>query len=1231
MASPRGIILSAQSQLTKGLKKAVLMIFNHRADGFNHICRGYVLLLDYIYYYSLQSFNKYKMQRLLRCLPFVLLMPLLAFAKTGNHTLEFVENRGQWNGPFLYKSITGGGNVYLEQKGITFQMEAADNSAKIHGVKENHLRAPQTLRFHTYKVNFVNAQTAEVVGSKPQQHYYNYYLGNDKSKWKSGIHPCYTVDYKGIYKGIDLHIASENADMKYDFIVAPGADPQQIALQYEGTDGLRIEAQNLIIKTSVGTLKELKPYAYQYINGERVEVTCKYKLNGNVVSYIFPYGYDNNYALVIDPTVIFSTYTGSTADNWGFTATYDNLGNFYAGGGSSSAGYPTSTGAYSTSYGGGGTCGGEDAFQPDVTITKFNSSGTAIIFSTYLGGNNNDQPHSMVVDGSGNLVVAGRTCSSNFPTTFRAFSSGSEIFVTKFNSTGTALIGSTYMGGSADDGINISADYGVVNSLKHSYGDDARSEVIVDNADNIYVAACTRSADFPLANSSQGSISTGQDAVVFKLNSTVSTLLWSTYLGGNGDDAAYVLSLNKSQTALYVSGGTSSSNFFTTPGTYRTSYGGSIDGFIIKFQNGGAYNRQIGTFVGGSSYDQCYGIQLDNSNNVYVMGQSLNNGVPRVNAAGFTANSSQFILKLDSTLSTTVYATQFGSGTSTATNITPTAFLVDTCENVYVSGWGGTVSGNGSSTTGMPAVLGTPAPALITSTSPTGEDFYFFVLAKNATTQLFGGFFGSPTIGDHVDGGTSRFDKNGVIYQAMCGGCGGSNSVPTTAGVYSNTNRSSNCNVVAFKMELNLGNADANFIATPTKVCVGDPVTITNLSVNATAFEWDFGDGSPTFTGAAPPPKTYAAVGNYTIRLIVRNPVACNLADTHRVTIRVTNDRIDAIFNTTVLDTCFPYRASFANSSVYSPTPAAAVFTWDFGDGTTFTGVNPPNKSYSTAGTYTVRLIMTDSTACNSPDTAIRSIAFRNDSVKAKFLVPDLICYQDSFRVTNRSENVQTYLWSFGDGKTSTQSSPAHKYDTIGTYKVKLIATNMATCNKVDSQSAIITLKPSPTADFTYTPLVPVTNEPHRFTNLSVGAVSYKWSFGDGEGSDQVNPEHTYKRTGEYTVCLVVTNMEGCTDTVCKTILADVKPLADIPNAFSPNGDGNNDILFVRGYGVEKMNLKIYNRWGEIVFENNDINKGWDGTVNGKPQEMEAYGFVLNVTFVDGTTFYKKGNVTLLR
>lgn len=1176
------------------------------------------------------------MKRVLRLYTILCLLPLELLAAPANSSLEFVENKGQWKEPFLYKCLTGSADIYLEKNGFTYLLGASDNFNKVHGLKEGQLKVPQILKFHAYKVMFENALQAEVVGSKAQQHYYNYFIGNDPNRWKSGIHPYYNVDYKHLYNGIDLHLSSDEGRLKYDLIVAAGANPNVIKMNYAGTDGLEVSNGNLLIKTSVGTVQELKPYAYQYVNGERREVNCKYKITGSSVSFIFPWGYDTKEVLVIDPVTVFASYTGSTADNWGFTATYDNAGNFYAGGASSGAGYPTTTGAYDITYNGGGTCGGNNGFPSDITISKFNPAGTALIFSTYLGGaSESDQPHSMIVDQNGNLVLAGRTCSNDYPTTGGAFrtsnSGGSDIVVTSINSAGTALVGSTYIGGSQDDGMNISGSWGVFNtSLKHSYGDDARSEVIVDAANNIYVAGCTQSANFPTASPYQGSNQGAQDAVVCKFNPTLTNLLWGTYIGGTNNDAAYVLAFNKTQTSIYVSGGTASSGFPSTGGTWQPGYGGGIaDGFILKFQNGGGYGLQRGTFLGGSNYDQSYGIQTDAKGAVYAMGQTLANGIGTFNASYSNANSSQFVIKLDSNLSTRVYSTQFGSGNSAAVNITPTAFLVDTCENVYISGWGGGLAGSGGSTTGMPVNLGSPIPALITSTT-TGEDFYFIVLQKDATALLFGGFYGSTTIGDHVDGGTSRFDKNGVIYQALCGGCGGSSSVPTTTGAYKTANGSSNCNLVAFKMELNLGNVNANFSVAPAKVCLGQSVSFSNISVNATSYEWDFGDGSGTFTGVTPPPKIYTSVGTFFVRLIAINFGACNARDTMIVPVIVDDNSIDAVFNADIIDTCAPYSLKITNISKEGKTPAGTVYTWYYGDGSSVTGKNPPNKNYSTAGTYTITLVMADPTACNTPDSFTRTVTFKNDLVKAAF-IPGEACIADSFRVTNQTTNGVSYKWDFGDGNTSTQVEPGHKYNNIGFYTIKLWAYNSATCNKVDSTSLTIEVRPSPTASFTYLPLVPITNEPYSFTNTSQNAALYNWNFGDGTGSQENNPSHFYKRTGEYIVCLIASNKEGCTDTICKPILADVRPLADIPNAFSPNGDGKNDILYVRGAAIQTVNLKIYNRWGQMVFETNDMNIGWDGTYKGKPQEMEAYAYVLHVTFVDETTFYKRGNISLLR
>lgn len=1170
---------------------------------------------------------------LVYCISFF--VPFSVYAHEGDYRLiEFVQNKGQWEGAFAYKATSGNLNIFLENNAFTFLLGDAANGEKIHDPQPGGTAESRILKYHVYKMRMLGANPQpEITGSKARQHYYNYFLGNDKSKWKSNIHPELNVDYKEIYKGIDLHIASESYSIKYDFIVQPGADASVIQLQYEGADEILLKEDKIIIVTSVGEVREAAPYAYQYINGERIDVACKYKLKGNTVTYHFPKGYNHSVPLIIDPTVVFSTYTGSGADNFGYTATYDNSGNFYAGGATEGNGYPTSTGAYQLGYGGGGTCGGESGFQPDVTISKFNATGSTLLYSTYLGGGNNDQPHSMVVDANGNLIIAGRTCSNNFPTTYRAFGGGSEIFVTSLNPTGTGLNGSTYIGGSGDDGINISAVATVTNSsLKYSYGDDSRSEVILDNSGNIYVASCTRSTDFPLVNSTQGSLISTQDAVIFKLNSGISTLLWSTYFGGNGDDAAYVLALNKSQSSIYVAGGTSSSNFYTTPGTYRSSYGGSIDGFITKFQNGGGYPRQIGTYVGGGSYDQCFGIQIDANNNVYTTGQSLNNGVPLVNSPGFSAGSSQFILKLDSNLSSApIYATQFGSGIATRTNITPTAFLVDTCENVYVSGWGGALSGNGSNTTGMPAMLGTPAPALISGSSPTGEDFYFFVMARNATAQLFGGFFGSPTKADHVDGGTSRFDKNGVIYQAICGDCDGGtkHTVPTTAGAYSTTNGSTRCNLVALKIAFNLGSVDAIASALPsTTVCLGEPINFSSAaSSNATNYAWDFGDGN---TSANPNPTyTYTSGGTFLVRLIASNPNACKTSDTAFLTIKVDTNSIKADFTVIQTDSCKPFNAAITNTSKAG---GGATHQWSFGDGKTFTGVNPGTHEYPDTGTYTITLIINDPAACNPYDTISKTISFNTIFVKADFEAPPVICEKTKAVLNNRSSKATSFLWKFGDGKTSTDNNPEHIYDTAGSYIIMLYAYNPGSCNGVDSMSHTITVEGTPFANFKYDPIIPITNAPVNFTNLSQRATNYVWDFGDNTFSQLETPQPKYyKKTGSYRVCLQAQNLVGCSDTICKYVDADVYPLADVPKGFSPNGDGKNDILYVRGSGIETVNLKIYNRWGEMVFETNDMNIGWDGKYKGKEAPMEAYAFVLNVKFVDETTFYKKGNVTLLR
>jgi gliding motility-associated-like protein len=1195
---------------------------------------------------------------------FLLLWVLVLPSGASAEPVEFIRNDGQWAGPFNYKASAGNGTIYLSPDAFTYVMASTKNRDWMDAAHHGWVKDSVQLKFHAYRMSFVGgSKTAMITGSKEQSWYYNYFLGKDQSRWKGGIHPYLALDYNSVYPGIDLHVASEEGMIKYEWLVAAGKDPGTVRMKIEGADGLSIKGGKLNIKTSVGDVQELKPVAYQYGNNGRQEVECRYQLDGNELTYSFPDGWDKSLPLVIDPTVVFCTLTGSTADNWGYTATYDGSGNFYAGGimlSYQGGSFPTSTGAFQVSFGGGVADPNyqtSDAhgvgFASDIAIMKLNSTGTTRVWATYIGGSDNEQPHSLFVDGSNNLVIAGISYSSDYPVTTgcydNSYNGNADIVVTKLNASGSALVGSTFVGGSVADGVNFNGSEYVFGNLKYNYGDNARSEVILDRNANVYITASTRSTNFPVtSNAYQGTKSGAQDAIFMKLNPTLTSLTYSTFLGGSSDDAGYVLALDTAQTNVYVAGGTMSTDFPATTGAWKNSYqGGSADGFIARFGNGGTYPLQKMTFMGTSGYDQVYGVQVDLENSVYAMGQTLGGTFPVTTGVYSNSGSSQFVIKMDSMLSTNVFSTVFGSGSSTKTNISPVAFLVDTCQNIYISGWGGdldftTAPGNApasiGTTTGMPITSSLITAPLKSITD--GFDFYFIVLSKNAANLLYGAFLGrhstAPGNGEHVDGGTSRFDRQGIVYQGICANCGGSGSpsFPTTSGSWATVVGSTNCNEAAVKIAFQLSVPDAIATANPkAKGCPPLTVQFQNNSVNAITYSWNFRDGSPIDTTFAPT-HIFQNPGTYQVQLVVFNPNACKVRDTAIITIIVDSNRIKSNYIYTVLDSCGPYRASFVNTSQYSASPGAVArtsFLWIFGDGTTYSGTTPPIHNFPVGGTYTVMLVMRDSLACNNPDTVRKVLTLDGLRVKALFQGPDSVCLKTPLQFMDQSTNATGITWHFGDGQTSTEAQPTHTYGAAAVYTVMLIAVNPNSCNKRDTLKKTVRIKKLPTADFTHAPIIPVSNTPIKFTNKSTNADYYTWTFGDGGNSSEVNPSHLYKKTGTFKVCLLARTAEGCADSLCKTVEADVRTAIDLPSAFSPNGDGSNDILFARGGAVETMNLKIYNRWGEKVFESNSLDKGWDGSYKGKPQEMDAYAYLLYATFIDGSSSQKQGNVTLIR
>ena len=532
----------------------------------------------------------------------------------------FRENKGQWPENVLYKADFGNVQIWAERGSLLWVLQDTDD-----------LKARAACKFDpdcsyvdfpinnfAFRMHFKGGNMEHThFGTDASSEYFNYIRGNDPNKWASEVREYRKITYENVYEGIDYVIYLENGILKYDFVVQPGVDPSQIKMVYEGLDGLKPVFSNLLLKTPVQNIFEQPPYTYQIIDGEEVYVPSEFVISDSTVGFAFPNGYEEGLPLIIDPVLIFSTYSGSVGDNWGTSATPGPNGDLYGAGTVFEQGYPTTTGAFQSSFAGSTVVAG----YVDMGITRFSADGSQRVFSTYIGGTRSDIPHSLIMNSRGELVIMGTSSSPNFPVTIDAFQrqhrggpailpqetngiriEGSDIVVTVLNPGGTGLIGSTFVGGSNNDGINA-----VDRILGRNYGDQYRGEVIVDDEDNIYIASVTQSGNFPIRGGAlQTSYPGGPlSGVAFSLNRTCSELRWSTYLGGEAADAAYSIKLDNSGN-VFVAGGTRSNTFPTTTGSFKPDYqGGQSDGFVVKLNNNGS-QLLAGTYIGTNNFDQVY-------------------------------------------------------------------------------------------------------------------------------------------------------------------------------------------------------------------------------------------------------------------------------------------------------------------------------------------------------------------------------------------------------------------------------------------------------------------------------------------------------------------------------------------------------------------------------------------------------------------------------------------------
>jgi hypothetical protein len=562
----------------------------------------------------------------------------------GQLPLHFEANRGQTDRAVRFLARGSGYTLFLTPEEAVLSLRRNSNMSGTAGQKD------------VVRLSLAGAAAAPAMfGDEPMATRSHYLTNSTAGDWTTNVPSYGRVTYRSVYPGIDWVFYGNQRQLEYDFVVAPGADPEAIRLSYEGIKQLHLDQNgNLVLDVPGGQLIQRAPYVYQEINGRRHVVTGSYTLDEqNRVGFRVG-SYQAGRPLIIDPVLVYIQPLGGSGYDAGSDIAIDAAGNAYIVGATDSVNFPV-----------------RNAFQPndnpdyDAFVAKLNPAGSQIVYSTYLGGNGYDWGDGIAVDTAGNAYVVGHTTSTNFPTlnAFQPTRSGpGDAFVVKLGATGSSLIYATYLGGK---------------DLDEAYA------IALDANRNAYVTGMTRSGNFPTHNAYQPAHANpgANDAFVTKLSATGSTLAYSTFLGGNGADSGRGIALDAGRNA-YITGETSSTTF-PTRNPLQGANEGESDAFVTKLNAAGS-NLVYSTYLGGEGHDASNDIALDTDRNAYITGRTDSVHFPVENPLSSLPGgmTDGFVSKINTAGSALVYSTYLGGLDEDRAN----GIAVDTARNAYVTG-----------------------------------------------------------------------------------------------------------------------------------------------------------------------------------------------------------------------------------------------------------------------------------------------------------------------------------------------------------------------------------------------------------------------------------------------------------------------------------------------------------------------------------------------------------------
>ncbi|MFN4233475.1 MAG: SBBP repeat-containing protein [Bacteroidia bacterium] len=814
----------------------------------------------------------------------------------------FIENKGQWHSDVLYLARLGGLDAWITKYGVNYTFfkleEIPSNNPQEAFMPDKFEHKDYNLIGHRVLMQLENHNPhPQKQGNQKQEGYYNYFIGNDDSKHATYVGLYKEALVKNVYEGIDIRYYFDKGSLRYDYIVHAGADPSQIRFTLPGSDKTYINSKgNLVFTTRFGEVSMAELFVYQSKDRKAINASFVKKENNTWAFNI--QNYDRTQDLIIDP-LIYSTYIGGGVDDQGLGIYVDASGNAYITGSTSSPYYDITSGAFQTTLAG----------SNDVFVTKLNPNGTALVYSTFIGGTNDEAGNDIYVDANGSAYVVGYTNSINYDVigAYQTSNAGiNDVFVTKLNSTGTALTYSTYIGGANND-------YGY--------------SIFVDGSGNAYVTGWTSSTNFDISSGAfQPTYAGGTfDAFVTKLNANGSALTYSTYLGGSGDDYGRGIYVDGSGNA-YVTGWTSSNNYDVTTGVFQATYaGGAFDVFVTKLNAIGSA-LTYSTYLGGSGDDRGFSISVDASGSAYVTGWTSSNdyditsGAFQMSFGGGTYDI--FVTKLNSNGSVLIYSTYIGGSNYDS----PSAIYVDASGSAIVTGESTSI--NYDITTGA-----------FQTTLEGGNDVIVTKLNANGSALTYSTFIG----GSNNDYGRDIYvDASGGIYVV---GRTQSANYDITSGAFHTTYGGGANDVLVTKLCLGTAPSITLTSASGTNnqtVCVNS--TITNITYNTTGATGATVNGLPggvssSFSGGVVTISgTPAAIGtfNYTVTLtgncgpiIESGIITVNPANTITLTSASGTNNQTKCINTAI--TNITYSVTGATGASVSNLPTGVTATYSSG------------------------------------------------------------------------------------------------------------------------------------------------------------------------------------------------------------------------------------------------------------------------------------------------------------